>query len=228
MIKNILFDLDETIFDFHMAERNALIKTLHHFDIESTEQIIKRYSEINLAQWKLLEKKIITRDELKVRRFKLLFGEIGCSCSPCEATEFYAKRLSEGGFYINGAEELLKKLISKYRLYIVSNGFLNTQKGRIKSAGAEKYFNGIFISEEIGCDKPSVEFFDKCFSKIPDFNKVETIIVGDSISSDIKGGKNAGITTVWFNSAGVVNNSDVIPDYEICSLDELELLLKKI
>ena len=224
MIKNIFFDLDDTIFDFHIAEKTALIKTLNFLGVEPKEETLARYSELNLMQWKLLEKGEITRTQVKVRRYQLLFDELGVDCSAAEAAAFYEKQLSIGHWFIEGAEELLQKTHNRYNLYIVSNGTAVVQHGRIKNSGIKKYFKDIFISQEIGFNKPSPEFFEGCFAKIEDFNKEETIIVGDSLSSDIQGGKNAGLKTVWFNPKK--EKSDTIkPDYEIERLSDLMVLL---
>ena len=228
MINNILLDLDDTIFDFHKAEKIALIKALNQLNITIDEKILRRYSQINAEQWKLLEQGKLKRQEVKVRRYKLLFEEIGEDKSAEDATKIYERNLAVGHYFIDGAEEMLKKLYKAYSLYIVSNGTAKVQKGRIKSSGIEKYVKGIFISEEIGFDKPNTEFFNYCFSKIADFEKEKTVIIGDSISSDIKGGKNAGIKTVWFNPKGLKNNSDIIPDYEIRKISEIYSLINKI
>ncbi len=223
MIKNILFDLDDTIFDFKRAEKIALSKTLSELGVSPDDRILSRYSEINISQWKLLEKRIITRDEVKVRRYKLLFEEFGIDLSAERTTALYEKNLAIGHYFIDGAEELLQRLYKDYRLYLVSNGATAVQKSRIASSGIEKYFQNIFISQEIGYDKPAKEFFDKCFEQIDNFSKKETIIVGDSLSSDIQGGINAGIKTVWFNPRHLEFDK-IKPDYEISSLDELNAL----
>lgn len=223
MIKNILFDLDDTIFDFKRAEKIALSKTLSELGVSPDDRILSRYSEINISQWKLLEKRIITRDEVKVRRYKLLFEEFGIDLSAERTTALYEKNLAIGHYFIDGAEELLQRLYKHYHLYLVSNGATAVQKSRIASSGIEKYFQNIFISQEIGYDKPAKEFFDKCFEQIDNFSKKETIIVGDSLSSDIQGGINAGIKTVWFNPRHLEFDK-IKPDYEISSLDELNAL----
>lgn len=227
MIKNVLFDLDDTLLDFHKAERIALIKTLLHFGIEPKEETLARYSELNLAQWKLLEKGAITREEVKIRRYRLLFAELGVSCSPQAATAFYEQQLGIGHYFINGAEELLKAIYPHYRLYLASNGTAQVQRSRIKSAGIGKYFSAIFISQEIGPPKPSAAFFKNCFAQIPDFRKEETVIVGDSLTSDIAGGQNAGIITVWLNP-GHMPCAEIVPDYEISALSALPPLLRRL
>lgn len=228
MIKNILFDLDDTILDFKKAERVALTKTLKTMGIPVNENILTRYSEINISQWKRLELGEISRGEVKVNRYRLLFEEFGINASPNKATEIYEDNLCFGHFFIDYAEELLDKLYGKYNLYLVSNGAKRVQDGRLKSAGISHYFENIFISEVVGTEKPNKAFFDFCFSKIKDFNPSETIIVGDSLSSDIKGGVQSGIKTVWFNPHNQENATDIVPDYEIKKLEQVFGVLTKL
>lgn len=228
MIRNILFDLDDTLFDFRQAEKIALSKTLLHIGIEPKAEMLARYSDINLAQWKLLEQGKLTLEEVKVRRYQLFFDEIGIAYSAKHATEYYENLLGTGHYFVDGAETLLTTLSGSYRLYLVTNGSTAVQKRRIESAGISKYLNDVFISQEIGFDKPHPEFFDYCFSKIPQFKKQETLIVGDSLSSDIKGGKDSGITTVWFTADTSEKSSEIIPNYEIHKLLDLIPLLETI
>lgn len=228
MIRNVLFDLDDTLFDFHKAEKIALTKTLVHFGIDPTEEILALYSTINAAHWKRLELGEISREEVKVGRYRELFKTIGVECDPVKATAYYESMLAIGHYFMPGAPELLEDLYRKYRLYIVSNGTAKVQESRIGSSGIAKYMDGIFISQILGANKPDRQFFDICFAEIPDFSLSETVIIGDSLSSDIKGGINAGITTVWFNPKGIENDSDIKPDYTIKELSEVPGLLSQI
>ena len=228
MIRNVLFDLDDTLFDFHKAEKIALTKTLVHFGIDPTEETLALYSTINAAHWKRLELGEISREEVKVGRYRELFKTIGVECDPVKATAYYESMLAIGHYFMPGAPELLEELYRKYRLYIVSNGTAKVQEGRIGSSGIAKYMDGIFISQVLGANKPDKQFFDICFSEIPDFSLSETVIIGDSLSSDIKGGINAGITTVWFNPKGIENDNDIKPDYTIKELSEVPGLLSQI
>lgn len=228
MIRNVLFDLDDTLFDFHKAEKIALTKTLVHFGIDPTEETLALYSTINAAHWKRLELGEISREEVKVGRYRELFKTIGVECDPVKATAYYESMLAIGHYFMPGAPELLEELYRKYRLYIVSNGTAKVQEGRIGSSGIAKYMDGIFISQILGANKPDKQFFDICFSEIPDFSLSETVIIGDSLSSDIKGGINAGITTVWFNPKGIENDNDIKPDYTIKELSEVPGLLSQI
>ena len=228
MIRSVLFDLDDTLFDFHKAEKIALTKTLVHFGIDPTEETLALYSTINAAHWKRLELGEISREEVKVGRYRELFETIGVECDPVKATAYYESMLAIGHYFMPGAPELLEELYRKYRLYIVSNGTAKVQEGRIGSSGITKYMDGIFISQILGANKPDKQFFDICFAEIPDFLLSETVIIGDSLSSDIKGGINAGITTVWFNPKGIENDSDIKPDYTIKELSEVPGLLSQI
>lgn len=221
-IQNFFFDLDDTLFDFHAAEHRAVSLTLTHFGIAPTEEMCALYSKLNLEQWKRLEKGEITRAEVKINRFARFFEQTGLAVKPEDAAKFYETRLSEGYFFLPGALELIQSLYGRYRLYIVTNGTARVQQGRIADAGIEKYFDGIFISELIGADKPSKAFFEACFEKIPDFHKEKTVLVGDSLSSDIRGGKNAGLFTVWYNPRHEALNGQITPNEVIYDLLEIE------
>lgn len=228
MIKNIFFDLDDTLLDFHQAERVALSKTLLEIGVNPTDCMLARYSEINAAQWRLLEEGKLTRAEVKVGRYRILFQEMGISCSPEKATAIYERFLGVGHYFIDGAEQLLTELYGKYSLFLASNGTLSVQKSRIASAGIERFFDAVFISQEIGADKPTAAFFDACFAKIPHLKRSETLIIGDSLTSDIRGGKNAGIVTVWFNPLSKDNHTDIFPDYTVHHLRDFPFLLRKL
>ena len=224
----VLLDLDDTLLDFHKAEHIAIAKTFVHFGIAPEEGLIRRYSEINAEQWKRLERGEISREQVLVGRFALLFDELGLDCSSREAKRTYENFLSQGHYFIPGAEELLEALRGKYRLFICSNGTAVVQEGRLKSAGIGPYFEEVFISEEIGFNKPSAEFFERCFEKIPDFCRARTIMIGDSLTSDILGGMNAGIKTCWFNPQGRPGREDIVPDYELGKLEQVPELLENL
>jgi len=228
MIRNVLFDLDDTLFDFHKAEKIALTKTLVHFGIDPTEETLALYSTINAAHWKRLELGEISREEVKVGRYRELFETIGVECDPVKATAYYESMLAIGHYFMPGAPELLEELYRKYRLYIVSNGTASVQDSRLESAGIAPYFKDIFISERLGADKPTKKFFDIVFSRIEGFERDKAVIVGDRLSSDILGGINAGIKTCWFNPKRLPGKEDIPADYEIHALSELPELLEKI
>ena len=216
---HIFIDLDDTILDFLKAEEVALSKTLEHFNIPPTKETIQLYSKINDSLWKKLETGEMTREQILLKRFEMLFQELNAQGDCSLVNDKYKENLSQGHWFIDGAEELLQSLYKKHNLYIVSNGTTSVQKGRIKSANIEKYFDGIFLSQDIGYNKPNVKFFEKCFEKIQDFDKNNAIILGDSVSSDIKGGINAGIKTCLFDPRNKFSG-DIKPDYIIQKLSE--------
>lgn len=225
MYKTVLFDLDDTIFDFHKAEAIAVRKTLDEFGIDSCDENVALYSRINAEQWQLLESGRFTRQQILVRRFELLFEQLGVDAAVEKVNNTYKRHLSLGHYFMPGAEEMIKRLCRDYELYIVSNGNISVQEGRIKSSGIAKYFKEIFISEKVGYDKPSKKFFDICFEKIPGLIKEKTIIVGDSLTSDIKGGNNAGIEACWYNPRGRERIEGINVDYEIRHLKEIYEIL---
>lgn len=229
MIKNVFLDLDDTILDFQKGERKALIKTFDQIGIPIDEEIIKRYVEINLECWRALERGEMTKAEVLVGRFSRLFREMNIDFSPVEAQDIYENLLSLEHDFLPGAEKLLDDFAKskKYTLYMATNGTPQVQIPRISDTGVGKYFKEIFISEKVGYAKPNPQFFKKCFEKIEDFKPEETIIVGDSLSSDIKGGLNSGILTCHYNP----NDKpyfDIKPHYTIKNLDELIPLLDNI
>ena len=227
MIKTIFFDLDDTLLDFHRSEREAITQTLSSFGIDPTDAVRERYSEINKYVWKQLELGLMTREQILVKRFELLFEELGVDADGMAVKRAYEWNLGGSYFYLDGAEELLENLQKKYDLYIMSNGTAVVQDRRIAASGIDKYFKEIFISEKVGYNKPSIEFFERCFAKIPDFDKSSAIIIGDALTSDIKGGINAGILTCHYNPR-TEGYEDIIPDYTIKTLEELPALLESI
>ena len=227
MIDTILFDLDDTLLDFTANEHIAITDTLFRFGIPGTRANVDRYIEINRECWKRLERGEWTREEVLVGRFRLLFKEFGVEKDPEETQAYYEKRLSKEGSFIDGARELLEFLRPKYRLYGVTNGTKLVQDGRIFITRIDRLLDGIFISEEIGADKPSERYFNAVFDKIGG-KRENTVIVGDSLTSDIRGGINAGIRTVYYNPHRLENKTGIIPDYEIASFDGLVTLLEKL
>ena len=228
MIKNILLDMDNTILDFTKAERVAASKALAAMGIQPTDELLKRYHQINEEQWRLFELGELEREQVKVRRYELLFDEMEIAASPRETAKVYEGLLGIGHYFMDGAVELLERLSRAYRLYLATNGTSNVQKSRINSADISKYFQGIYISEDVGYNKPDKRYFEACFKDIPDFDPAETVMIGDSLTSDIKGGINAGIRTVWFNHEGKSRDDNIVPDHEVHSLEEIPGLMGRI
>ena len=226
MIEFLLLDLDDTIVDFHKAERIAISKSIREFGVEPTEKVLERYHRINRWHWEQLELGVMTRQEVLVGRFAALFREFGVEVDPAAVARTYEKNLSVGHYFLPGAEEAVDALHRKYRLFLVSNGTASVQKGRMTSANLYRFFEQVFVSQEIGHNKPAKAFFDACFARIPDFDPEKAMIVGDSLSSDIQGGINAGIKTCWVNPAHAAPKNGITPDYEIEALHQLGELLE--
>lgn len=226
MFDILLIDLDDTILDFKKQEQVAIRKTLSDVDIEPTDEICALYSQINDDHWKRLEKGEITRDQVLHGRFRVLFDRLGIQADPAETALAYMENLANGHYFLPGAREAVESLHRKYRLFLASNGTATVQQRRIESAGIARFFEGIFISQDIGVNKPAKGYFDRCFDRIGDFDPARTLMVGDSLSSDIAGGQNAGIATCWVNPDKKLCTLEQKPDYEIQSLSQLEALLK--
>lgn len=227
MIRDIFLDVDDTILDFGRAEREALASALSQMGVEVNEEALRCYHEVNLAHWKMLERGEITRERLLVRRFEEFYRRIGVNADAERTQRIYEYELGCRSYYLAGAEELLAALMQGgYRIYLASNGTTVVQSPRIKASGLDRICHGIFLSEAIGCDKPQKAFFDACFTSIENFVPENAIILGDSLSSDIAGGRNAGIKTCWFNPKKLPLTGDVIPDYEISELSEFLEILK--
>ena len=226
MIKYLFLDLDDTILDFKKAEAVALDTTLREFGLEPTEAVRDRYHHINKAFWEALERKEVTRQQVLVGRFRQLFEELGIAAEAETISERYKENLGIGHYFLPGAEEAVENLSKEYDLYLMSNGTTTVQNSRLDSAGIRPYFKDIFISQQIGVNKPDREYFTRCFAKVEDFDPAMALIVGDSLTSDILGGINAGIATCWVNPTGKTFPPHIRPDYEIPSITALAALLK--
>ncbi len=228
MIEFLLIDLDDTILDFHKAERIGLENTLRHFGAEPTEETIALYLRINAAHWQALERGEISRKQVNEGRFVELFKQLGMEVDGECCADYYLHQLSLTHDYLPGAKEAVLSLSKKYRLYIASNGNSSVQFPRLANSGLNEMVEQAFISEELGQNKPSKAYFDLCFARIADFDPSQAMMVGDSLTSDIQGGKNAGIPTCWVNTFGKENKTGIHPDYEIASLSQLEALLENL
>ncbi len=229
MVKILLLDLDDTILDFQKAEHIAVRQAIAQAGVEPTDAVCARYSQINQMHWQMLERGEITREQVLVNRFAVLFRELGHQADAEKVARNYEQLLGIGHYYLPGAEETVKQeLFGRYRLFLVSNGTARVQDSRLTSAQLYPYFEKVFISEEIGYNKPSKAYFDACFAQIPMFSPDACLIVGDSLTSDILGGIRAGIRTCWINPNHKSAPVDICPDYEIERLADLPALLKNL
>ena len=228
MIKTVLLDLDDTIFDFKACERQALSAALTKRGLSFCDDDIKDYSKINDKMWKLLEKGEIKREELRTRRFSEFLSRYKTPVDPSAFADLYMQMLAQTNVLIEGARPLLEYLSAHYDLYAVTNGYVQTQSGRINRADIGKYFKEIFISQIVGAPKPKKEFFDYCAAHIPAFSLADTVLIGDSPTSDISGGNAYGIFTIRYNPGRLENPPDVLPKREVYSLSELPALLRSL
>ncbi len=220
----LLFDADDTLLDFHKDERQALEKTLAFYGVPVTEENIKIYSDINQGMWKQLERGEITKPELKRTRFKKFFEAIDFVCDedPLTVNEHYLSLLGEGGNTLKGAVETVKTLRDKgFELYIITNGIAATQAKRLGRSGLLPYINEVFVSEAIGYQKPRKEYFDAVLERIDEKDKDKILVVGDSLTSDIKGAMNAGLKCVWLNRYGKDLPEEYEVDFEISDVREV-------
>lgn len=223
--KYLLFDVDGTLLDFNKAEEQALINTFQKYNIVLTEQMNQRYEQINKQLWKDFENGLIDKKTVVYSRFVLLFKEFNIPVDGIAFEDDYQKALGQGYFVLPHTIEVLSALYQKYPLYVVTNGVSQTQYSRLEGTDIKKYFQNIFVSEDIGHQKPSKEYFDYCFKNIDKIDLSKTLIIGDSLSSDIQGGINAGIDTCWFNPNHLDKPEAMPINYEIHDLRELLQLL---
>ncbi|WP_088815551.1 MULTISPECIES: YjjG family noncanonical pyrimidine nucleotidase [Listeria] len=217
----LLFDVDDTLLDFKKAEDDALVKLFESEGVSDAKELTLVYKEINEALWKAFERGEISRDEVIQTRFAKLFATQNKSVDGILLEAKYRGFLEEGHEQIAGAAELIAQLAPDYALYVVTNGVSKTQYRRLRDSGLDIFFQKIFVSEDTGYQKPMLEFFDYCFARIPAFDKKKTLLIGDSLSSDIRGARVSGIDSCWFNPHRAVFDTETTPTYEIHSLPEL-------
>ncbi|NOW04992.1 YjjG family noncanonical pyrimidine nucleotidase [Clostridium beijerinckii] len=222
----ILFDADDTLFDFKKSEREAFKNTILEFNINYDENYhLKIYQDINTAIWKEFEQGLITQEKLKVERFKRLADKLKISFDEIEFAKSYMQNLSNCSFLFDGSLELIEHLSKNYKLSIITNGLTSVQENRIRKSIISKYFEDVVISEEISISKPNPKIFEHALKNISHTNKSTVLMVGDSLTSDIQGGINFVIDTCWYNPNKLKNNSNMTPKYEISNFDELKHLL---
>lgn len=222
-IKYILWDIDRTLIDFNKAEALALKECFKKYGLcEFTDEMLEEYKVINDKYWKMLERGEISKQEVLEGRFREFFTpySIDLSIIP-KFNKDYQMTMGDIACFIDNGEEVVKYLKNKYKQYAVTNGTALAQYKKLSKSGLDKLLDGVFISEEMGYDKPSKEFFDIVFKTIGSDKKEEYLIVGDSLTSDMLGGVNAGIKTCWFNPEYKTNDKNLRIDFEIHNLKEL-------
>jgi len=227
MIKVLLWDVDGTLLDFLAAEKAAMKKCFEVCGIgECTDEMIARYSKINRKYWEMLERGEITKPQVLVGRFEEFFKNEGI-ITDC-ASEFnkeYQVRLGDTICFCDDGYELVKSLKGQVKQYAVTNGTKVAQDKKLTKSGLIDLFDDVFISEVVGVEKPGVGFFEKVWEKIGTYEADEVMIIGDSLTSDMQGGNNAGILCCWYNPKGAVNDKGVKIDYEIDNLQKIKNII---
>ncbi|MBQ3911343.1 MAG: YjjG family noncanonical pyrimidine nucleotidase [Lachnospiraceae bacterium] len=228
MIKTVLWDVDGTLLDFNAAERAAIRTLFAEFGLgECSEEMLARYSKINISFWERLERNEITKPEVLRGRFEQFFGEYGIDVSlAVPFNERYQMTLGDTIVFLDNSAEIVKSLMGKVRQYVVSNGTVAAQTKKLDRSKLGGMMDGIFLSEKLGVEKPNRAFFDRVFDEIGPCDLAEVLIVGDSLTSDIRGGMNAGIRTCWYNPAGKPVPEGYRIDYVISDLGEITGILE--
>lgn len=224
--KYLFFDIDNTLLDFDASEEAALKKLYEDYGLSCGNEDIELYRSINEAMWRKCELGELTINDILKNRFSLVFAEYGLKVDGLEVENEYRKNLNSGHHLVKGAMELLEDLKLDYKIYAVTNGVAETQHRRLKDSDIEKFFDGIFISGEVGYNKPDEKYFQYVFERVEDFDEESGLIIGDNLTSDILGGNLMGVDTCWFNIHNVDNTTDIVPDYTIYNLKELYEVLK--
>lgn len=223
----IFWDVDGTLLDFDYSQEMALKQCLRSVNVNLTEEILERYCEINERCWKMLELNQLTKSELVTKRFTLLFDELGITHVDAERFgKDYLQALGNVYEFKDDSLTICKALRTKVKQYVVTNGVSSVQRSKLKLSGLAETMDGLFISEEVGAPKPQKEFFDYCLEHVEEKDRSKILIVGDSLSSDMKGGAEAGIKTCWYRPDGAANATDLVPDYEISDLHFIYDILK--
>ncbi len=217
----LLFDADDTLLDFHAAEKAALSRLFAAYGLQLTGALHAEYSAYNQSLWHRLERGELTREQLLQTRFAGFFAQIGAKLDGPLAEKEYRGYLAEGASLIPGAREVCTELAKKHCLCIITNGISNTQRARLKAAGIEPLFRHVFISQDVGYAKPDPRFFSAVFRALPGAEPERTLIVGDSLSSDILGGIRAGVDTCWFCPNGLPEKPEIVPTWRITDLTQL-------
>jgi len=225
--KWLLFDADGTLFDYDKAEASALQKTFLMFGLDFEARYAAAYREINSKIWLAFECGEITQKEIRTERFKRLSEAICIDFDPMVFSQIYLRFLGEGAFLIEGVEELLSQLEGAVGLMLITNGLKDVQRSRLAHSTIKHYFSDVVISEEVGSAKPDVGIFEIAFEKMGNPQKAEVLIIGDSLTSDIRGGNRFGIDSCWFNPDGKINNLEVSIQFEIRHLGELPAILEQ-
>lgn len=217
----LLFDLDHTLFDSDAAEIAAYAHTMEAIGLDDADQHFDRYVAINQEMWRAVEGGTLRPDEVRFRRFEQFTRETGVDADPVAMAESFVWGLGAHGDLYAGTREVLDELAGRARLAMITNGLSEVQRARIERLDLDRYFDAVIISSEVGVTKPRREIFDLGFEQLGSPDRTTALMIGDSLTSDIRGGRNAGIATCWFNPHGLVAGPDDYVTHEIRHLAEL-------
>lgn len=227
MIRVILWDIDGTLLDFAAAEREAIRGCFATFGLgECTDEMLARYSVINRQHWEKLERKELTKPQVLIGRFEVFFAEEGLVADCAAFNDEYQIRLGDTVCFHDDGYELVQQLKGRVRQYAVTNGTKVAQQRKLRNSGLDALLDGVFISEDIGAEKPDIAFFHPVWETIGPYAPNEVLIVGDSLTSDMQGGNNAGIRCCWYNPKGVPAPEHLKIDYNIRDLREILTILE--
>ena len=228
MIRVILWDIDGTLLDFAAAEREAIRGCFATFGLgECTDEMLARYSVINRQHWEKLERKELTKPQVLIGRFEVFFAEEGLVADCAAFNDEYQIRLGDTVCFHDDGYELVQQLKGRVRQYAVTNGTKVAQQRKLRNSGLDVLLDGVFISEDIGAEKPDIAFFHPVWETIGPYAPDEVLIVGDSLTSDMQGGNNAGIRCCWYNPKGVPAPEHLKIDYNIRDLREILTILEQ-
>lgn len=220
----VFIDIDDTLLDFTKCANDAIKSACNKFGVPYTTTLVDTFHPINLDLWHRLEKKEVTKEKLFDTRFQIVFDKLGIKADGIAFETAFRENFHESAILVDGARDLLEYLRSKYKVYVASNASMHQQTNRMKKAELDGYIDGYFVSEEIGFPKPQKEFFDACFKALPDVEPQDVVMIGDSLSADIKGACEYGLKTIWYNHRNEPT-SDVKCDYIVSRLSEVKNIL---
>lgn len=220
----VFIDIDDTLLDFTKCANDAIKSACNKFGVPYTTTLVDTFHPINLDLWHRLEKKEVTKEKLFDTRFQIVFDKLGIKADGIAFETAFRENFHESAILVDGARDLLEYLRSKYKVYVASNASMHQQTNRMKRAELDGYIDGYFVSEEIGFPKPQKEFFDACFKALPDVKPHDVVMIGDSLSADIKGACEYGLKTIWYNHRNEPT-SDVKCDYIVSRLSEVKNIL---
>ena len=224
-ITTLLWDVDGTLLDFLAAERYGMVKCCREFGVEMDEEMLSVYSAINRSWWEKHERGEVTQKEVLTERLRELFALYGVTYEDYDGfNERYQQALGEVAYPMEDSLRLFGELGKHFRQYLVTNGSREAQEGKLRVSGLGRMADGVFISSVVGAQKPTKAFFDAVQASTH-YLPEETMIIGDSLTSDMLGGNNAGICCCWYNPRGAVRKEGIRIDYELHSLWELPALL---